>query len=48
VFASPEATDDELKELAFGDTKVREYTDGHEIVKTVIVPKRLVNIVVKG
>jgi leucyl-tRNA synthetase len=48
VFASPEATDDELKELAFSDVKVREYTDGRDIVKTVIVPKRLVNIVVKG
>jgi leucyl-tRNA synthetase len=48
VFASPESTDDELREMAFGDAKVREYTDGREIVKTVIVPKRLVNIVIKG
>jgi leucyl-tRNA synthetase len=48
VFAAPEATDDELREMAFADAKVREYTDGREIVKTVIVPGRLVNIVVKG
>jgi len=48
VFASPDATDDELKELAFTDAKVCEHTDGRDVVKTIIVPKRLVNIVVKG
>ena len=48
VFASPDATDDELKALAFADTKVIEHTQGRHIVKTIIVPKRLVNIVVKG
>jgi leucyl-tRNA synthetase len=48
VFASPDATNDELEELAFADEKVLEYTDGKEVVKVVVVPKRLVNIVVKG
>ena len=48
VFASPDATNDQLQEMAFADEKVREYTDGKEIVKVVVVPKRLVNIVVKG
>jgi leucyl-tRNA synthetase len=48
VFASPDATDDELKELAFTDAKVCEHTDGRDVIKTIIVPKRLVNIVVKG
>lgn len=47
VLASPEATNDELEKLAFGDEKVREMTFGKSIVKVVVVPKRLVNIVIK-
>lgn len=48
VLASPEATNEQLEEMAFADEKVREYTDGKEVVKIIVVPKRLVNIVVKG
>jgi leucyl-tRNA synthetase len=48
VMASPDATNDQLQVMAFADDKVREYTDGKEIVKVVVVPKRLVNIVVRG
>ncbi len=48
VMASPEASNEELETMAFADEKVREYTDGKEVVKVVVVPKRLVNIVVKG
>jgi leucyl-tRNA synthetase len=47
VMASPETPNDELEKMALADEKVREYTDGKEIVKVVVVPKRLVNIVVK-
>ncbi len=48
VMASPEASNEELEKMAFEDEKVREYTDGKEIAKVIVVPKRLVNIVVKG
>jgi len=48
VFASPDASNEDLERLAFEDAKVREHTDGKEVVKVVVVPKRLVNIVVKG
>ncbi|HEV7700890.1 MAG TPA: leucine--tRNA ligase [Pyrinomonadaceae bacterium] len=48
VMASPDADNAELERLAFADEKVREYTDGKDVVKVVVVPKRLVNIVVKG
>jgi len=48
VTASPEATNDELQEMALADEKVQEWTNGKDIVKIVVVPKRLVNIVVKG
>jgi leucyl-tRNA synthetase len=48
LMAAPETPNDELERLALADEKVCEYTDGKEIVKVVVVPKRLVNIVVKG
>ncbi|MBA2334123.1 MAG: leucine--tRNA ligase, partial [Blastocatellia bacterium] len=44
----PEIRDEDLQELAMSDEKVREYTSGKEIVKVVIVPKRLISIVVRG
>lgn len=39
---------DELKETALSSPKIQELTKGKEIVKTIVVPKKLVNIVVKG
>ncbi|MCM1010308.1 MAG: leucine--tRNA ligase [Fusobacterium sp.] len=38
---------DELKAAAMESPKVKELTDGKEIVKVIVVPKKLVNIVVK-
>ncbi len=38
---------DELKEVALNSPRIKELTDGHEIVKTIVVPKKLVNIVIK-
>ena len=38
---------DELKSVALESPKVKELTDGKEIVKVIVVPKKLVNIVVK-
>ncbi len=40
-------TDDEIKELAVSDEKVKAFTEGKEIVKVIVVKGRLVNIVVK-
>ena len=39
--------EDELKALALASEKVKEFTDGKTIIKTIVVPKKLVNIVVK-
>ncbi len=47
VMASPDASNDDLERLALADAKVAEHTNGKTIVKVVVVPKRLVNIVVK-
>jgi len=38
---------EKLKEIALSDKRIRELTEGKEIVKTIVVPGRLVNIVVK-
>ena len=47
IMASPETPNEELERRALADEKVREYSDGKEIVKVVVVPRRLVNIVVR-
>jgi len=41
------ATDDEVKAAALGDEKVTAATSGKTVVKVIVVPKKLVNIVVK-
>ena len=46
--AAPGTADDKLKETAFTRDAVKKFTDGHEIVKCIVVPNKLVNIVVKG
>ncbi len=40
-------TEEEMKSLALEIENVKTFTDGKEIVKVVVVPKKLVNIVVK-
>ncbi|MGI8997832.1 MAG: leucine--tRNA ligase [Pyrinomonadaceae bacterium] len=47
VPATPETSEEELRSLALADDKVRLHTDGREIVKVIVVPQRLVNIVVR-
>ncbi len=40
-------SDEELKSLSLRDPRIQEWTQGKEIKKVIIVPKKLVNIVVK-
>ena len=40
-------TDEQMKQLAMKIENVKVFTEGKEIVKTIVVPKKLVNIVVK-
>jgi leucyl-tRNA synthetase len=47
VLATPETSREALETMALANEKVKEYTDGKQIVKVVVVPNRLVNIVVK-
>jgi leucyl-tRNA synthetase len=45
LLVSPDIDEDELRAAALADDKVRVFTDGGEIVKVIIVPQRLVNVV---
>ncbi|MCI5824399.1 MAG: leucine--tRNA ligase [Candidatus Gastranaerophilales bacterium] len=47
ITVSSQANEDELKNKALESQKVKEFIDGKTIVKTIVVPKKLVNIVVK-
>lgn len=47
IEVAEELSQDELKEIALASEKTKEFTEGKEIVKVIVVPKKLVNIVVK-
>lgn len=47
VFARADAGDDELRQSALADEKVKAATAGHDIVKVIVIPRKLVNVVVK-
>jgi len=47
VLALPDVTEDELRAAALNDEKIRSFVDGHEVVKVIVVPQRLVNIVIR-
>ena len=47
VIAAPDVSEDELRASALADERVQALIDGHEVVKVVIVPRRLVNVVIR-
>lgn len=47
LIVSPNISKEDLESSALADAKVQEYTDGKQIVKVIVVPGRLVNIVIK-
>ena len=48
VEVESQASEDQLLEAARGSENVRRHLDGREVVKEIVVPGRLVNLVVKG
>jgi leucyl-tRNA synthetase len=48
VNISADASKDDLEKAALNDERIKEYTNEKEIVKIIVVPNRLVNVVVKG
>ncbi|MCF8009410.1 MAG: leucine--tRNA ligase [Halanaerobiales bacterium] len=47
VKVDTEIPKEELKEIVFKQDKVKKYTENKEIIKTIVIPKKLVNVVVK-
>ena len=41
------ASNEEIKQAAFDDERSKKYLDGKQIIKVIVVPKKIVNIVVK-
>ncbi len=48
ILISPDLNPDQMKEVALANEKVQELIGGKEMVKCIAVPKKLINIVVKG
>jgi leucyl-tRNA synthetase len=47
LITSPEVSEEELKTAALADERIRSLVEGHDVVKVVVVPRRLVNVVIK-
>jgi leucyl-tRNA synthetase len=47
IRATPDASEEHLRETALADEKVRAWTDGRQVVKVIVVPQRLVNVVIR-
>ncbi|MBN1559904.1 leucine--tRNA ligase [candidate division KSB1 bacterium] len=47
IEVAAEASDDEIIQVALAQEKVRSYTDGKQIIKSIVVPKKLVVFAVK-
>jgi leucyl-tRNA synthetase len=47
VIAAPDVSEEDLRTSALADERVRALIDGHEVVKVIVVPRRLVNIVIR-
>jgi leucyl-tRNA synthetase len=47
VITSPDISEEDLRAAALADDRVRALIDGHEVVKVIVVPQRLVNVVIR-
>jgi leucyl-tRNA synthetase len=47
VVVAPDISEADLRTIALADGKVQGFIDGHQVLKVIVVPQRLVNVVVK-
>ncbi|SJZ93471.1 leucine--tRNA ligase [Selenihalanaerobacter shriftii] len=47
VEVAADITEDELKEVVLSQDKIQDYLEDKELIKTIVVPKNLVNLVIK-
>ncbi len=48
VVVAPDISEADLRTIALADAKVQSFIDGRQVVKVIVVPQRLVNVVVKA
>ena len=47
LITAPDVSEEDLRASALADDKVQALIDGHEVLKVIVVPRRLVNIVIR-
>ncbi len=47
VIAAPDVSEEDLRASALADERCSALIDGHEVVKVIVVPRRLVNVVIR-
>src|SRR5262249_4620992 len=47
IFVAPDASEAEVREAALADERIKTQTEGKDVIKVIVIPRRLVNIVVK-
>jgi leucyl-tRNA synthetase len=47
VIVVPDISEEQLRAAALADDKVRALIDGHQVIRVIVVPKRLVNVVMR-
>lgn len=47
LITAPDVSEEDLRASALADEKVQALIDGHEVLKVIVVPRRLVNIVIR-
>ena len=47
ILVTNDESEESIKEKALTEENVKKYIDGQEIVKTIVIPNKIVNIVVK-
>ena len=46
ITVAADATDKELEELSLKDSRIRDFIEGKQVKKVVVVPRKLINIVI--
>ena len=48
IIAPVDSTNQTLEQIALADEKIKKFTDNKELIKVIVVPNKLINIVTKG
>jgi len=46
-FVDPDISEDDLKTAVLNQDKIKSYLQDSELIKTIVIPKKLVNLVIK-